>query len=1129
MPIKGPLFQDHHGIEQQTLKSSELLSELSKQGRFDMHSAQNRILLPADRDLARTLNLTAHNGGPLGDYQKGLSAYLDDLEQTADGRAALDGDEAAALRVSKRIELFRDTIRLGLINGDLYTNAPAGRVADDIRPITRKFFFDPDAYAQSHWAQFRALHAMDASDGGWAAIMRSEPRIVSTLEFSANVSNALTKGGEIESQRLRLLSAIQDNHQTGRVVLSEEGIRTVERTLGEEAGYRLRVPRSQQGFATMDMLLGEASVSRLARVGGLAGTGADAIITARRAGELLGEGNAAAAQSEFNHAVARNGGGWLGGAGMAALVGTSGFAPVTLVALDALFVAKSFEHGADLLDNRAVFHQKDKAGVAWEFNGRNWVRDGELERRTDGIGNPVEQKIGASYEKASELNAYASAKAVELALGKVPAPQNPFSLPAKAGDQHGLDNPNWHREPNSEQWVRVVKTGVTRVNDRGVYTSEVASPERARELNQEALGRIESNIANGREAVAAAYIQDHAALRSGRFVPEYPEAVLMARAQPDAVRGSDNNLYYRDASGVWSHEGALAAGNLALELELTRSLRQPVMEQDEQMLAQLQVLPPPTAAQENQNEILHRYQSYDVRVPQEWLPAIELATTRTLQAHGISGPTVGEPQRSELGLLDFRAGMIHYQTGADGIARQVAVTTPADLQKAYQDLQGPQQERPIQNAPELSIKALTPQQAEAHEQALREANRQGLSMEQAGQVAMLAAVQVNVREVGAHTDAIQVSEQFSHAGRGSTVDVMPESPTVPSAPSTSPPVVEPRPAWLNNPDPRQNAQDQLQQRESDDARAEEVRAQQEAAAVQHAPIEREPVAGHQVQPSAPPPADIPDPSGRVEPSPESAPAPNHHPSEAMTPQAAAPVSALPEAWIPDAVPPANVPDAPDSVSNDDHPMLLASQLPIFEAPEYEIQQPTQPTYGASEVQAAPTEPAPVVAEPAEPTAPAEPAAPARLEPSDPQHPAHPLYRQVREQVEKLDESLGRSYDDTSEHLTGSLMVLAKERGLERVDHVVLSNPVGDKGAGYYVFVVQGELDNPAHRRAAMPTAEALQTPHEETLERLDVLLERDAQQEQQATVQRQQDMERINEEHVMTMVMGGGGGGGGGG
>lgn len=130
-------------------------------------------------------------------------------------------------------------------------------------------------------------------------------------------------------------------------------------------------------------------------------------------------------------------------------------------------------------------------------------------------------------------------------------------------------------------------------------------------------------------------------------------------------------------------------------------------------------------------------------------------------------------------------------------------------------------------------------------------------------------------------------------------------------------------------------------------------------------------------------------------------------------------------------------------------------------------------------------------------------------------------------MEKLDENVGRSYDETSERLTISLMVLAKERGLERVDHVVLSNAVGDNPPGFNVFVVQGELDNPAHRRAAMPTEQAVQTPHEQSMERLDVLLQLDAEREQQLSQQRQQEHDDMQQEmQTMAMHMGGGGGGG---
>ncbi|PAL02836.1 hypothetical protein B8W90_12970, partial [Staphylococcus hominis] len=79
-----------------------------------------------------------------------------------------------------------------------------------------------------------------------------------------------------------------------------------------------------------------------------------------------------------------------------------------------------------------------------------------------------------------------------------------------------------------------VKTGVTGANDRGTYAQQIASPERAEALDREAMARVEGNIANGKEAVAAAYLEGHAALRSGDFV-EIPPAVEYARAKADSV------------------------------------------------------------------------------------------------------------------------------------------------------------------------------------------------------------------------------------------------------------------------------------------------------------------------------------------------------------------------------------------------------------------------------------------------------------------------------------------------------------------------------------------------------------------------------------------------------------------
>ncbi len=89
MSRKGPVFQDHHAIEQQTLDRSPLLKAISEAGHFNIHAPENRIFLPADPVFAQTLGITPHGGGPIADYQIGLQQRLRRLEQSPDGARAL--------------------------------------------------------------------------------------------------------------------------------------------------------------------------------------------------------------------------------------------------------------------------------------------------------------------------------------------------------------------------------------------------------------------------------------------------------------------------------------------------------------------------------------------------------------------------------------------------------------------------------------------------------------------------------------------------------------------------------------------------------------------------------------------------------------------------------------------------------------------------------------------------------------------------------------------------------------------------------------------------------------------------------------------------------------------------------
>ncbi|WP_349999337.1 XVIPCD domain-containing protein [Stenotrophomonas lacuserhaii] len=1107
MPRASLLFQDHHVLEQQTFRNNELLEALVEAGLVEKDAFANRINMPSDRVLAQELGISPHNGGPIRDYNLGTALRLNALAASRDGIAALDGDPQVMERVAMTVHHLRDTMKLGLVNGDLFTNAPLGLHADDIRPKTQAFFHGQRDYTELNASRIASFQKLSPLDHGWMAVVDSEPRIVTTLLHFERSGSLLTKGGDIELQRSGLSLAIANAHHDGRIVLSTQGIQTVEKILGEEAAYRIRVPRGQQGAASLDLLMGEASARTLVRSGGLLATGADAVLTARRSAELLEQGNATAAQSELNHAIARNVGGWAGGASTAMALGGSGFVPAAVVAADALLLSKAFDKGADLLDNRAIYHQTDKAGVDWQFNGRNWERRAAIDRTPDGRSNPVEQGIAASYEKSQALGAMASAKAVELALAKTPAPQDPFRIPAQPSDQRGLDNADWHRNPDTQAWERQVKTGLSGANDRGIYETQIATPERAQQLNQQSLGRIESNIATGQEAMAATYLAGHAAQRAQHYGVAIPAAVDAVRARPDAVLGSDGQRYQRSDAGQWQGAQGLASGNLAAELELTNQMRQPSLEQWQDELVAIQSRPAPSPAQVEQNELVHRYRSagIDLYVNPETQQAIELAVQRTREASGITGPSLQQLQRNERGQYGYDSPIAHYQAGQDGVARQVAVTGSDELRQALVEVRARQAvEAPVPDAPELRIAALSPDEREAYQQALREANRQGVSSEEAQQVASFAAVSV-------HTplqDEAQAPQAVVDAERQR--DAAPA--VAPSPQTVQPPAVAamtPAPAAVLPVEPERTPQT------PPPVHREQPRAEPDARAGTKAPKEASPREMPGAQRPDVPPASQPTerdgavsqpiaaqaqqtPQERQEGSrqqPTPAPEPNvRAPNIASSEQLASPTQQLPSQA-------AIVEGATRSLhAATDHQTPPAPPTPEVEAAQQPVHSSKTTTVAALAADEAVT--------------PRPPSSPLQAD-----HPDHALYQQVRDGVAALDARHGRDFDETSERMSASLLVLAKDSGLERVDHVLLSQATPESHAGRNLFVVQGEPDNPAHLRAAMPTEQAAQAPVEQSLQQFEAVSQRQAL-EASERQQEQAQLDQIQQQDTQARSMG---------
>ncbi|WP_230434192.1 XVIPCD domain-containing protein [Xanthomonas melonis] len=109
-------------------------------------------------------------------------------------------------------------------------------------------------------------------------------------------------------------------------------------------------------------------------------------------------------------------------------------------------------------------------------------------------------------------------------------------------------------------------------------------------------------------------------------------------------------------------------------------------------------------------------------------------------------------------------------------------------------------------------------------------------------------------------------------------------------------------------------------------------------------------------------------------------------------------------------------------------------------------------------------------------------------PDDPAHPDHTMLEQIRSGVRKIDDSVGKPYDEMSERVSRCLLAACKDNrdaypgvgersladnALSRVDHVVM-------GKTGNLFAVEGRLDDPAHKRVHVEIDQAIRTPVEQS-------------------------------------------------
>ncbi|MEA9556414.1 zeta toxin family protein [Xanthomonas nasturtii] len=577
-----------------------------------------------------------------------------------------------------------------------------------------------------------------------------------------------------------------------------------EQLLAEHAELKVSdgVASRLEGIATIDELVRpgapparapvpEPEIPGLRRAGmtaGLAGVGVaagafDAVQTGERVSTLLAQDNLTAARSEALHFAARGAGGWAGGAAAAAVVGTTGAGPVALVVADGYLFSAAADKAATLWDNRQIYAQTDKQGVSWEFNGNQWLRQEKADLPNDGVGALQKEAMFALPEKARELNYHASGEATEQALGKV-QPSNPYEQPSSDADAAHLYARDWRHDPSSGQWSRMIADDMDR-NDRPIWTVDPASPERNAALDQQAAQVVDANIARGPAAIAATYQAAHQRNGWDDFGPV--PAAVQAALNPESLQASDGKQYQRDTQGQWRHDGVAAEGNVSLELNATRERLQPALEQHAQAMAQMPARQAPTLQQQDQANTEATYAAYGVAPNAQTAGAIQLAVQKTREANGIDAATSSLAlEHDATGQYSVDSPIQHLSRGADGVVRVAATTSAADIHQALGQVQSLRQEQPPSaSAPELRIDAQSPQERDAYEQALREANRQGVSTQEAQQVASFAATTVTAPRV----DETQAPQAAIDAQRDRDVARAAEQPAVAETATPAPAVI----------------------------------------------------------------------------------------------------------------------------------------------------------------------------------------------------------------------------------------------------------------------------------------------------------------------------------------------------
>ena len=788
-----PVFQGHHVIEQGAYARSPLLQALSEQQLFDLHSPRNLLNLPADQALATKLDLSPHPGGPLGAYSDGLQLQLRRLQQSPDGQATLRGDRAAAERVATKVGELTDTLKTGLVNGDLHSNTPQGMTREQANARIREFFGDIDGYRQTHATQIAEIGRMPAQEARWAGVTRSEGNVAATLD-AIEQPGVKPVAGDPAAGRQSLGTAVAQANEAGRLPLSEPMEVRLRAAFPQEMPPTLvRAPALPEmrgplveGGTVPDVdapRTGAQGSGRALRVVGAAGVALmayDFASTGHRVLELRAQGNDAAAEAAGTRFVGRNAGGLLVGFGAGFAYGAATGSWTGPGALVSGVIGGGV--GAYLGDKWADQKQLEQIYTQTDVNGNAWTRDPadpqgawlRTARAPNATGSFDETRLVAVGRLADELNYRSANDSYSLGLANPPEPKDPFRLPA----EHGIDSPrapfetgrNYMRDAQSGQWQLEIRENL---DGRIPLTRhEPISAERATELERQSALIVANNAANTSAVTAVRYQIAHDQFAWSEFASKetVPPVIGNSAAQTQVLPASDGNTYTRGADGEWTRPGMLygtnqASGNTREELNRTWQAQQAGLQELSEYAAIAQANPTPTEYG-LRNTVANAYARAGVaRIDAD----IDVATRALAQDHARDG--LGQSPYT----LEARPdGSIETLIGRDDRRMEVkSVTTTEEIERA----------RTEATLSPHAIERPSEQDRDARAQAQREANLQGLSLDGGVQAAAatMRTASSGRRDDGAHEPDVQHDDRQKVLSPNDRVELVAAStPTLPA-------------------------------------------------------------------------------------------------------------------------------------------------------------------------------------------------------------------------------------------------------------------------------------------------------------------------------------------------------------